>query len=592
MLCVQCKTKPALFIEAGSNVPFCGKQCQEYQFIAGSGKKRPRTEDAVVVLTLINALKATSVGNSPAINELLSPLIADLFESAKDENIEEIQTLIQAGMDINILNDEGVTVLIESTRTNKQRVVEFLLSQDNIDPNIQGPNGYTALHWAAVLSLTTSASHFVKSIHEYDNNLLAHGAGKIYISSEQILELLLKHSKINVNIQTSNHLNTPLMLAIRNLRFLPDNHISQTMDLLLNHPNINVNLQDYTGGTALHIAIIDYTETYKPKVIKNLVKHPALNVNIQDNKGATALHYIITIDDLTECFETLLARQETNVNLQDNKGRTPLHKLTIYIRNSIFDGIEIDGLNVELKNLIILLKDRRTNPNIQTNEGRTALHFAADNNITELTAILLADKHVNPNIQDNLGNTPLHDAMGNIEIVEMLLMHPKTFPLIVNNNGQTPLDLAPNVQIRLLFKAYLIAKKGILKLPLDVGKMIAARNIQLEICDYLGNENNKANLVELARILQIPDELIQGKSKDDLCIVVSDVVAYGAIWNLQLYDQAKNARQKAAEKSSRVLLTLPFDVAVAEVKEYFGIRSLDQMTNAQLWAIMGKFRTQ
>ena len=167
--------------------------------------------------------------------------------------------------------------------------VKYMIAQDDIDINAQDNNGKTIIH-------TVECS--------FGND------------GTNILNLLLAHSNINVNIQDNRKL-TPLNAAIVAIEDFQAHF--EKIKLLLGHPDINVNLQDYYSSTPLHNAVI----RQDTDVITLLLAHPKINVNIQARDGNTPLHDAIENQD-TDVIALLLTRSDIDFDLNNIDNLTPI----------------------------------------------------------------------------------------------------------------------------------------------------------------------------------------------------------------------------------------------------------------------------
>ena len=70
--------------------------------------------------------------------------------------------------------------------------------------------------------------------------------------------------------------------------------------------------------------------------------------------------------------------------------------------------------------------------------------------------MLLLDRGSNPNSKDSDGSTPLHLASesGHIKVIICMLASGKTDPTQTNNYGQTPSDIAMNIETRQAFEEF------------------------------------------------------------------------------------------------------------------------------------------
>ncbi|WP_406831117.1 ankyrin repeat domain-containing protein [Wolbachia endosymbiont (group A) of Bibio marci] len=83
----------------------------------------------------------------------------------------------------------------------------------------------------------------------------------------------------------------------------------------------------------------------------------------------------------------------------------------------------------------------------------TLLHLAAEEGCTEIVKVLLQAKGIDINAANEFGQTPLHLAAeeGHTEIVKILIENGAD-PLIKDEHGKTPRDLATNDDMKGLLK--------------------------------------------------------------------------------------------------------------------------------------------
>ena len=103
--------------------------------------------------------------------------------------------------------------------------------------------------------------------------------------NEKIIELLLRHPEIDVNIQDEEIGWSALIYAVYNLQ-------PKSVELLLKHPKIDVNVQDQWDRTALMYTVSDIYDHKNIKkieaIIDLLLQQSGIDANLQDEDGMTA----------------------------------------------------------------------------------------------------------------------------------------------------------------------------------------------------------------------------------------------------------------------------------------------------------------
>jgi ankyrin repeat protein/L-ascorbate metabolism protein UlaG (beta-lactamase superfamily) len=190
------------------------------------------------------------VGSTPLIRACLN------FQTFGRE-VEIAKFLIEAGADVNVINNYRATALLRASvgRGPDNELIKLLVSK-GADVNVQGYNGITALHWA------------VK-----DNNL-------------QIAKLLLK-SGANINI--SNDYNGPVVTSTISgtvLQVAINYSQSNEMVKFVIENGAKLNIKDSQGNTELHLVALK-GDTEQAKI---LIRH-GIDLNTANNFNRTALYY-------------------------------------------------------------------------------------------------------------------------------------------------------------------------------------------------------------------------------------------------------------------------------------------------------------
>lgn len=370
--------------------------------------------------------------------------------------------------------------------------------------------------------------------------------------------------------------------------------VGAVKDLTFNR-GMDPNTRDSKHRTLLMLAYFYSKSPSNESMTELLLKHPDTDPNLRDDSGSSILHTFRTYSGSSilhmtpganlRLLEMIIRDKRTDINIQNKNDKATILRLAcIYAKEDNLEGI-----------IEILLNDNRINVNIQDSDGDTPLHgavdWAGDSGSDRAVSLLLKHPDIDLNVQNNDLDTPLHVAAfsrkSTERSLEMLLRHPRTNIYLKDKKGKTAYDLTHNRVQRLLFRAYSLSKNS--QLSYNQSKFIAARELQRKICTYL-DDTTPADLIKLADVLDIPRTMTAGKSKDELCLIVSDVIAAGGIWDMNRYEETQALRRKAMTNFAKGALLKPLKQVKEEIREYFGISTLDQMSAAQIWAIIEKFR--
>jgi ankyrin repeat protein len=152
-----------------------------------------------------------------------------------------------------------------------------------------------------------------------------------------------------------------------------------------------------------------------------------------DDSGSTPLHFASSDGDSSVVSAILRAVPPCAVRMRDSSGLSALH---------IAAGM---GHEKVAKALIEACPDAA---DLRDDRGGTFLHAAARGGHSKVVSLAIASKK--PTLrglldtQDGEGNTPLHlvVAAGAPDVAEALMRKGKVRADVMNNDGQTPLDLA------------------------------------------------------------------------------------------------------------------------------------------------------
>ena len=174
------------------------------------------------------------------------------------------------GVDVNCQDIEGNTPLTVAASHGHVGVVQNLLGQANISPNLAPENGCTALIYA------------------------------VRRGDEAMVRLLIKCVGLDVNVEPPAG-RTALMWAIKGGR-------QDLVSYLLSHTDIDVNLESSAGETPLIAATSGNNES----IVRLLLAHPKIDVDRLSRDGVTALA-VATICGSKPIEKLLLAKTTRNL---------------------------------------------------------------------------------------------------------------------------------------------------------------------------------------------------------------------------------------------------------------------------------------
>jgi len=313
-----------------------------------------------------------------------------LVMACAEGDLEFVQTLVKAGIDINGIGSEGFTPLMMATSNDEAKVVAYLIEQE-VDVN-KVINGWTALIEAADEGALESMKLLIDAGADVNYFYVLGSPTAITMTASEgnlgCMKLLLKHG---ADINGVGNSMKPLHSAAEenNIRII-DYIISQ---------RVEINKKDIFGRTALMYAASEGNLQVVIKLIDG-----GADASIEDKRGYTAANYAedkdeyevvkyfgyedtpyihqLTNEGLMDRVKSMIENGE-DVNARDSYGRTPLHLAsannhTNNMRDLIEFGAELD---------------------VQDSQGRTSMMYAAAASHGKAVALLVSEG-ANAQIQD------------------------------------------------------------------------------------------------------------------------------------------------------------------------------------------------
>jgi len=353
-----------------------------------------------------------------------------LIEATKNNDFDSVSLLLaQAGIDLNAINCKGSTALIEASKNNDVNAVTLLLDKTGIDPNIVDKDSKTALRYAVdegnIVIVNTLLQAGANVNHSWTVNWAANRGDR------RILQVLLE-SGANIEAINSAFSSAACYRTVDCMRILRDNgadigsvggeallnavRASHSKDVedevyvvvkYLLKLGVNVNHKDEGGWTPLLAA----ANAGLPKVVCALLDAGA-DINWRGecsgcgSGGYTAL--LLAPYDVSE----ILLERGADVNVKRNNGDTALH--------GVCDSdTEPDRGYAFAENLIAMGAD----VNAKGQVNNTPLIYAAykDSRVNFVKLLLQAGAQVDH--KNERGHTALMIAAAwhNVEIIKLLL---------------------------------------------------------------------------------------------------------------------------------------------------------------------------
>ena len=260
-----------------------------------------------------------------------------LLVAAENGYTETVNTLLDAGADVNVKSEYGYTPLHLAIEKGSLDIVQALIDKE-ANVNAKDIFGQTPLHYAA-----------------------KHG-------HLDVVKALIVAKDIGLNA-TDQFGYTPLHRAVM------DGHLDVVKALIV-AKDIGLNATDQFGYTPLHRAVMDGHAEIAAALIAKGANVNAANLNATDEFSYTTPLHLAIKNGHIEIAKTLIEKG-ANVNAKDDNSKTPLHIAAIQ------GSLEIVKVLIEVEGIDLNTKDRSC--------GYTPLHLAAKNGHTETVKVLLKE---------------------------------------------------------------------------------------------------------------------------------------------------------------------------------------------------------
>ena len=373
------------------------------------------------------------------------------FYAIRKGSIDEIEALLDEGLDIESEDHIGWSALIRASEAGNLSTVELLLRRranplhgtignrlpihfaaeyghdeivktllpyDLRQINFEDFVKQTPLHKAAregrrgVVEFLVSVDGVRVDVEDQDGwRPLMQAVGK---QDADIVRILLAQPSVDPNVSLKGHGQTPLWMAIT----IDDD--CQILKSLLERPDLDLDQKSRFGEASVYRAV-----RWSKDSALQLVLEKGADANLANEEGRTPLS-IAASEGKHTGMGILLKQPNINLDQRDENSKTP----TMYASEAN-----------QTQCLKLLLASRPT-LEAQDKEGRTALSFAAIKG-NKIPAKLLLKAGANINTQDRKGNTPLAlAAEHNHDVVARFLLENGADMEIADEDEETPFEKA------------------------------------------------------------------------------------------------------------------------------------------------------
>ena len=374
---------------------------------------------------------ADAAGLEDLDHELLRKYKNLLFYSIKEGRLEDIEPLMDKGVNINARDRPGWTLFSAAAMHGQLEIMKLLLRR------------------GADVSLASTIDK-TGPLHLAVQN-----------SQVEVVEYLLALPQINVNARDGSG-NTPFFNAV-------DADNERMIQLLLQHPDTDINSKNDSSFTALLQCVFEG----HAKAASYLLARPEIDVNFRHpDNDQTALW--MSVSSNIDILKRLLARKEIDVDGRGRFGETPLCRAA---RQSYYEAAQailgkdpdVNAIDERGKSplihaaasgnelgLALLLEQSQIAIDLADSQKNTALMSAAAAGHTKVVRALLA-KDACVDLRDKQGRTALAAAAANgHKIAGKLLIKSKADVNCQDEKGNTPLALATehkhDIVVRLLLE--------------------------------------------------------------------------------------------------------------------------------------------
>jgi ankyrin repeat protein len=333
--------------------------------------------------------------------------------------LDIVKLLIERGSRIDIVDQEGKSILYQPIKYGYNDIIKILLEYDKVNIGMslidtRDRHSNIPLHYA-IFFKNIVAINLLLDYGSNPNIIDANGNNALHLSiytrDIEICKVII-NKDVNINARTS--------IGESALHIACNFQLEPIVHLLINN-GIDVNIQDYDN----EITALSYAINLNNKNISIFLMDHRANQNIQDFIGNTAIHYTI-IEEIHELTAYLLTSKKlsltTNVNIYNIVGKMPLH---LFLEKEIIPQEEF------IKFLLLA-----SNLNFQDISGNTPLHLICQKNLWLLYKDILIKKKLNIFATNEEGKKPI-DYISEKDLSEFIDIVTQSYLYVLRNYNFT-----------------------------------------------------------------------------------------------------------------------------------------------------------
>jgi len=402
-----------------------------------------------------------------------------LHKALNNNKIDIAIKLIQSGADVNETLENSILVpLLKAIDLRNLDLVKALTNRPDLEINKRKNFSETALYLASLKGLPTIVNELLK--HQVDVNIQDQNGytslmAAVWKGNSAIVEMLLAHPDINVDLETRQH--------DKVIHWAAWSGNLESVQRIVNY-GADINSPGWSNKTPLEQAL--------DKNHCNICWYLLDQIDFRDISAATKARLLNRAIEARKIDTAIMLIQngaDINENFEDSRDLFPL-----------LAAVVLGDLN--------LVKALTARPDLEINKrnslGEAALFHASSNGLASIVDELL-HSGADVNIQDNNRNSPLMTAAGNghCDVVESLLAHPDINVDLETRQHDKAIHWvawAGHLDVLKMFVKYGVdfnapGWKG--RTPIEQ----ALHNNSLEVVWYLLNLNNDIPRKEFANLL-------------------------------------------------------------------------------------------